>query len=128
MNHLHGWVTEFHETFEIPNDDHTRAGRWPIVREEIVELKAALDSGERAAIAQECADVVYVVYGTAIAFDIHLDQAVREVHRANMSKLGLSGKPLKDQATGKVLKGPKYKPPDMRLALAKYPEGTVTWE
>lgn len=117
---LHGWVTEFHETFEIEADDHNRAGRWALIYEEVKELKAALDSGDREAIARELADVVYIAYGTALVHEIHLNAALREVHRANMSKLGLSGKPLKDETTGKVLKGPRYKPPDMRSALATY--------
>lgn len=125
MNHLWGWVNEFHEAFEIEADDHNRQGRWSLIREEVMEVKEALDSGDRAAIAQELADLVYTAYGTALVYGIHLDQAVKEVHRANMSKLGLSGRPLKDEATGKVLKGPAYKPPDMRPALAEYPKVIV---
>jgi NTP pyrophosphatase (non-canonical NTP hydrolase) len=41
----------------------------------------------RAQLARELADVLYVSYGTAHAFDIDLDAALAEVHRAAMHKL-----------------------------------------
>ena len=34
------------------------------------------------------------------------------MHKSNMSKLGVDGKPLK-RPDGKVLKGPNYKKPDL---------------
>lgn len=42
---------------------------------------------DRHKLARELADVVYVAYGTAHAFDIDLDAALLEIHRAAMSKL-----------------------------------------
>lgn len=42
---------------------------------------------DRAKLARELADVVYLAYGTAHAFDIDLDAALAEIHRAAMSKL-----------------------------------------
>jgi predicted HAD superfamily Cof-like phosphohydrolase len=44
--------------------------------------------------------------------DWDLEQALRRVHKSNMSKLGDDGKPVK-RKDGKVLKGPNYKPPDL---------------
>ena len=41
-----------------------------------------------------------------------LDEAMRRIHRSNMSKLGLDGKPIR-RADGKVLKGPNYEPPNL---------------
>lgn len=64
---------------------------------------------------QELADLAYVVQGTAEQLSIDLDRATAEVHRANMSKLGPDGKPLR-RDDGKVLKGPNYQPPDMSWA------------
>lgn len=40
------------------------------------------------------------------------DEAVRRVHKSNMSKLGDDGKPI-FREDGKVLKGPNYKKPDL---------------
>lgn len=44
------------------------------------------------------------------------DLAFAEVHRANMSKLGDDGKPVV-RPDGKILKGPFFAPPDMRVAI-----------
>ena len=63
-------------------------------------------------VAEAVADIVYVVYGTALTYGIDLDSVLREVHRANMSKLGADGKPLLRQ-DGKVLKSDRYRPPDI---------------
>ena len=63
-------------------------------------------------VAEAVADIVYVVYGTALTYGIDLDPVLREVHRANMSKLGADGKPLLRQ-DGKVLKSDRYRPPDI---------------
>ena len=41
-----------------------------------------------------------------------IEQALRRVHKSNMSKLGDDGKPIKRE-DGKVLKGPNYQPPDL---------------
>ena len=40
------------------------------------------------------------------------EQALRRVHRSNMSKLGDDGKPIYRE-DGKVLKGPNYQPPNL---------------
>ena len=42
-----------------------------------------------------------------------LEEALSRVHKSNLSKLGLDGKPIRRQ-DGKVLKGPNYQPPDLR--------------
>lgn len=60
-------------------------------------------------VAKELADLLYVVYGTAAAYGIPIDNVFREVHRSNMSKLGEDGKPIYRE-DGKVLKGPNYSP------------------
>lgn len=63
-------------------------------------------------LAKELADLLYVTYGTAVAFGIDLDNVFAEVHRSNMSKLGPDGKPVYN-SIGKVMKGPSYTPPDL---------------
>jgi predicted HAD superfamily Cof-like phosphohydrolase len=44
--------------------------------------------GDLAAVAKEMADLLYVVYGTAVSYGIDMDPVFREVHRSNMSKVG----------------------------------------
>ncbi len=59
---------------------------------------------------KELADLVYVCYQYAANLEWDLDEALKRVHKSNMSKLDEYGKPIY-RADGKVLKGPNYKPP-----------------
>lgn len=67
-------------------------------------------------LAKELADLLYVVYGTAAAFGLPIDEVYREVHESNMSKLGEDGKPVYRE-DGKVLKGPNYRPADVKKLI-----------
>jgi NTP pyrophosphatase (non-canonical NTP hydrolase) len=112
-------LAEFHRVFAHPDTDALWL-RPTLHDEEHAELIEALESGDRAAIARELADVVYIAYGTALVHRIDLDVAVREVHRANLSKVGDDGQPIR-RDDGKILKGPNFRPPDMTAALAGSP-------
>lgn len=70
------------------------------VREAKVEILDAL------------ADLLYVVYGTAIAFKMDIDEAMRRVHASNMTKLGLFEQPIHD-VSGRIMKGPYYRKPEL---------------
>ena len=61
---------------------------------------------------KELADLVYVCYQYAENMGWFLDEALYRVHKSNMSKLGEDGKPIYRE-DGKVLKGPKYEPPNL---------------
>ena len=58
---------------------------------------------------KELADLVYVCFQYAENMEWDLEEALDRVHKSNMSKLGLDGKPIR-RADGKVLKGPNYQP------------------
>lgn len=117
--------------FELVADFHNAmgmtVGKWPPTQEEAI-LRATLIEEEyeevanemlgyfpeqmnKQKIAKELADLLYVVYGTAVSFGIPIDDVFAEVHRSNMSKL-VDGKPLKRE-DGKVLKGPNYSPANL---------------
>jgi predicted HAD superfamily Cof-like phosphohydrolase len=88
-------VTEFHRTFGIMEaplptipDEATRTLRIRLIQEEFDELKEAGEQGNLSAIAKELADLLYVVYGTAVSYGIDMEPVFREVHRSNMSKVG----------------------------------------
>lgn len=83
--------------------------------EEHQELMAELEAEcpDRAKIARELADVLYVSYGTAWAYGIDLDAALAEVHRAAMDKMRAGLR----RADGKILKPPGFRPPDLTGAL-----------
>lgn len=53
---------------------------------------------------------------TQNAFNTILTSAFEEVHKSNMSKLGLEGKPIYRE-DGKIIKGPDYFPPNLKQFL-----------
>ena len=61
---------------------------------------------------KELADLVYVCFQYAENMEWDLEEALHRVHKSNMSKLGLDGKPIR-RVDGKVLKGPNYQPPNL---------------
>jgi len=87
--------------------------RQSLILEEAKEASAELlrPQVDKAALTKELADILYVVYGTAITFGLPLDTVFNRVHASNMSKL-VDGKPLYRE-DGKVLKGPNYQPPKL---------------
>jgi len=82
------------------------------MEEELRELLQAMASEDIVAIADGLADLLYVVFGTAAAYGIPMDDVFAEVHASNMSKLGTDGKPIIGEH-GKRLKGPLYRPPNI---------------
>ena len=91
--------------------------RYELIREELEEMREALDSKDMVGIADALSDLLYVVYGAGHSFGINLDACFNEVHRSNMSKLGADGKPIYRE-DGKVLKGPDYSEPDLKKFLS----------
>ena len=117
-------VAEFHAAFNLPMrqfpSSETGDGlvklRVALLEEEVGEFVTASEKGDLIGIADALADIVYVVYGTALTYGIDLDSVLQEVHRSNMSKLTGDGKPL-IREDGKVLKSDQYFPPDIASAL-----------
>jgi len=116
------YLAEFHEAFDLPRStvprvpsDTVAAARQRLLDEEAGEVAEAVGERDLVAVAHELADVVYVAYGTALAYGIDLDAVIAEVHRANMSKLGRDGRPV--VADGKVQRGPDYRPPSIAALL-----------
>ena len=86
--------------------------RYNLIKEELDELKQAIDDKDLLEVADALTDILYVTYGAGIAFGIDLDKCFEEVQNSNMSKLGEDGKPIYNEA-GKVMKGPNYFKPDL---------------
>jgi len=87
--------------------------RWNMIKEEYGEaLHESCERTNEEAMLKELADLAYVVFGYAATYGWDLDEALRRVHKSNMSKLGIDGKPFKNPL-GKVLKGPNYKSCDL---------------
>jgi predicted HAD superfamily Cof-like phosphohydrolase len=84
--------------------------------EELTELFDAINYRDPNLVAHELADLLYVVFGTAVAFGIPIDEVFAAVARANMSKIDSStGKPFEVDG-GKVRKGPDYYDPSADIA------------
>ena len=113
-------VKKFMETFgqEIkekacfPNDKIISL-RYDLIKEELEELREAIDRKNIKEVADALTDILYVTYGAGHAFGINLDKCFEEVQNSNMSKLGSDGRPIFNDK-GKVMKGPNYFKPDLR--------------
>ena len=87
--------------------------RLDLIQEELNELKEAMEKKNLKEIADALTDILYVTYGAGYAYGINLDKCFKEVQRANMSKLGVDGKPIFNEE-GKVMKGPNYTAPNLK--------------
>jgi predicted HAD superfamily Cof-like phosphohydrolase len=83
-----------------------------LIKEELDELKEAMDNNDLLEVADALTDILYVTYGAGHAFGLDLDKCFDEVQNSNMSKLDENGKPIYNDA-GKVMKGPNYYKPDL---------------
>ena len=86
--------------------------RLDLIKEELDELKEAMDNKDLLEVADALTDILYVTYGAGHAFGIDLDKCFDEVQNSNMSKLGENGEPIYNES-GKVMKGPNYFKPDL---------------
>ena len=91
--------------------------RYDLIREELDELKDAIEKKNIKEVADALTDILYVTYGAGHAFGIDLDKCFQEVQSSNMSKLGLDGKPIYNDK-GKVMKGPNYFKPELTKFVA----------
>ena len=87
--------------------------RYDLIKEELDELKEALDQKNLKEVADALTDILYVTYGAGHAFGIDLDRCFAEVQNSNMSKLDENGKPIYNE-NGKVMKGPNYFKPNLQ--------------
>lgn len=122
-------LVEFHTALDDEPGRGNAFLRMTLHKEEHGELIEALEECEcfehggeqerydetRERLARELADVLYIAYETAHAFNIDLDAALREVHRAAMSKVDPATMVVRED--GKILKPPGFVPPDMTAAV-----------
>lgn len=123
-------VEEFHRKFDIlvqarptiPNGS-TKELRVRLIQEEFDELKEALAQDNLVAVAKEMADLLYVVYGTAVSYGIDMEPVFHEVHRSNLSKVGGY-----KRADGKWVKPPTYSPASLAPILEAQREPALAGE
>jgi predicted HAD superfamily Cof-like phosphohydrolase len=114
-------VEIFHETFQHPVRTYPDAApdewelRYALIAEELEEYFQAAQAGDVVEIADALADLIYVVFGAALAHGIPIEEVFYEVHESNMSKLTNDGKVLRRE-DGKILKSDQYRPPELCVA------------
>ena len=86
--------------------------RYDLIKEELAELKDAMEKKDLLEVADALTDILYVTYGAGHAFGINLDKCFEEVQNSNMSKLDINGNPIYNES-GKVMKGPNYFKPNL---------------
>ena len=116
-------VKTFMQTFEQEvktkpsfSSDKINTLRYDLIKEELEELKIAMENKDLLEVADALTDILYVTYGAGHAFGIDLDKCFEEVQNSNMSKLDENGKPIYNES-GKVMKGPKYFKPNLSKFL-----------
>lgn len=87
--------------------------RQAMLQEEVSEFFEAEDEGDLNHIAKELTDILYLVYGNAVAYGFPLDELFDEVHRSNMSKFGID-------ADGKAVKKADYIKADIERVLESH--------
>jgi predicted HAD superfamily Cof-like phosphohydrolase len=117
-------VKTFMETFgqEVKtkpsfSSDKINKLRYDLIKEELEELKVAMENKDFLEVADALTDILYVTYGAGHAFGIDLDKCFEEVQNSNMSKLGKDGKPIYNEE-GKVMKGPNYFKPNLNKFIS----------
>ena len=91
--------------------------RIDLIKEELDELKEAMNNNDLLEVADALTDILYVTYGAGHAFGINLDKCFDEVQNSNMSKLSENGDPIYNE-NGKVMKGPNYFKPNLSKFVA----------
>ena len=118
MSLLSNQAIEFRNAYKINNSLSGRTRQKNLIVEEFKEFLEAdhnmvlMHPQDREATLKELADLIYVCAQYAENMNWDIEQALRRVHRSNMSKLDDDGNPIYRE-DGKVLKGPNYQPPDL---------------
>ena len=92
--------------------DKINSLRYDLIKEELKELKEAMENKDLLEVSDALTDILYVTYGAGHALGIDLDKCFQEVQNSNMSKLNEDGKPIYNES-GKIMKGPKYFKPNL---------------
>ena len=91
--------------------------RYDLIKEELEELKIAMENKDFLEVADALTDILYVTYGAGHALGIDLDKCFEEVQNSNMSKLDIDNNPIYNES-GKVLKGPNYFKPNLKKYIS----------
>jgi predicted HAD superfamily Cof-like phosphohydrolase len=103
---LHSISTKLQDTVAA-DGRHLRAH---LIIEETGELIRAMAIGDEIEMLDAMSDLMYVVIGTAVMYDLPLPEAFEEVHESNMTKTKMPSDPHGERLRDK---GPNYIPPNL---------------
>lgn len=124
MNNELRSVEEFHTKFlvnleNVPCIPKERTDlRVSLIQEELNELKDAIADNNMVEVLDALVDLQYVLSGTILEFGLQhvFEDAFREVHSSNMTKLDADGNPI-FREDGKVMKSELWRPPNLKQFL-----------
>ncbi len=112
-------VLNFAEDSEFVGIPDTSLVRLHLILEEASELAEALSRGNRIMAADAIADLLYVVIGTAVTYNIPCADVFWEVHQSNMTKA------LRDEKDTRLRsKGSSYRAPAIKEVLEDHDQRT----
>lgn len=95
-------------------ENDNRFYRAHLIIEEVGEVLDALGKREEVDLADALGDLIYVLLGTAVTYDIPMEEVFDEIHRSNMTKTrDAKNDPRMKQ--GKLLES--YSEPELRQAI-----------
>lgn len=125
---IKNFAKEFHEAFSlpiekyptIPSDSQAKL-RYDLIREELEELRVAIEEKDETEILDALCDLRVVLDGAVLVCGMQgiYEEALEIVNASNMSKLGEDGKPTYRE-DGKVLKGGNFFVPDFTKLLQRF--------
>lgn len=115
-NMMLGYGQTVRNTPTVKIDLKEKQLRVALIEEETKELLDAIHLNKLDKIADGVADVIVVTLGAAAAYGIPIEDVWNEVIKTNLAKIGGP----KDPITGKHLKPPGWKPPDIKRILRNH--------
>jgi phosphoribosyl-ATP pyrophosphohydrolase len=101
---------------EVSSGDR-RFLRAHLLIEELGEAILAMANGDEATLLDGLSDLLYVLFGTAITFDLPIEEGFCEAHRTNMTKCPQPDDPLRERVRDK---GPNFAAPDFQAVIDAY--------
>lgn len=100
-----------------------RALRGHLLCEELAEFLSAMHAGNELEMLDALGDLLYVLLGAAVTFDLPLAGAFLEIHSSNMTKEKQPEDPHGERVRSK---GPNYRAPDLFKILAAYRQAQIS--
>lgn len=94
-----------------------RALRRELLHEEVSEYNQAEHESDIVEVADALGDMMVIIAGTAIAYNIDLPAVLAEIQRSNLSKIDPETKRVVKREDGKVLKPEGWTPPDIKAVM-----------